>query len=143
MLTDRTSWRGRTLLGSVPSNHPLKKLDPAVGNFGNFDRPQGTNPRSNRQSRFSWRPQTNRTCGAWIGRSAAGFAPARGQLPDAPKCHRPGSRALSDQFKLHFGFIQEIAEGAAFVIPTAELVEVEPRTDRHCFSEVIQNETRG
>jgi hypothetical protein len=141
MLTARTSWRGRTPLGSVPSNHPLKNLDPVVGNFG-IDRPQGTNRRCNRQSRFpeGLRPIEPVEHGL---RSAAGFARARVKLSDAPKCHRPGSRALSDQFKLHFGFIQEIAEGAAFVIPTAELVEVEPRTDRHCFSEVIQNETRG
>lgn len=65
------------------------------------------------------------------------------ELPDAAKCHGPGRRALSDKFKLHLGFRQEIAEGPALVIPTAELVEVEPRTDGHCLSEVIQNETRG
>jgi hypothetical protein len=142
MLTARTSWRGRTPLGSVPSNHPLKKLDPIVGNFGILT---GRRERTLAVTGSpAFRKALRRIEPVEHGlRSAAGFAPARVKLPDAPKCHRPGSRALSDHFKLHFGFIQEIAEGAAFVIPTAELVEVEPRTDRHCFSEVIQNETRG
>src|SRR5215472_9308370 len=87
-------------------------------------------------------PQTDRTNGAWVAFGCA-FAPAEVELPNTPKCHGPGSRALPNQFKLHCGLPQEIAEGPALVIPAAELVEVETRTDRHCLSEVIQNETGG
>src|SRR5262245_836516 len=81
--------------------------------------------------------------GSWQRRRSAVLRPQRVELPDAAKCHGPPCRALSDQFKLHFGFPQEIAESAGLVIPIAKLVEVDRCADRHCFSEVIQNETRG